>query len=85
MNCNCKEDIETKLAERLKERWPTGTDHDAELQGYSFTLGGNAMQVRAFMPAKQAAMVPLKTGVPEFKTTSLSMFFSYCPFCGAKA
>jgi len=85
MNCNCQKDIEAKLTERLKEQFPAGTDHGTELQGYGFAMSGNAMTVRGFMDVKQSAMVPLKSGVPKLKTTSLSMFFSYCPFCGTKA
>jgi hypothetical protein len=85
MNCNCKEEIEAKLTERLKEQLPAGTDHGTELQGYGFTLGGNAMQVRGFIPVNQSAMVPLKSGAMKLKKSSLSMFFSFCPFCGVKA
>ena len=85
MNCNCKQDVEARLTERFKEQTPTGTDHGTELQGYGFAMSSNAMQVRGFMNVRQSAMVPLKSGVPKLKTTTLSMFFSYCPFCGVKA
>lgn len=85
MNCDCKKELEAKLTARFQEQTPTATDHGVELQGYGFAMIGNAMKVLGYMHVKQSAMVPLKSGVPKLKTTTLSMFFSYCPFCGVKA
>jgi len=82
--CNCKKELEEKLTERFKEQSPSATDHDTKLQGYGFAIVGNAMKQLGYMTAKQSAMAPLKSGVPKLKTTSLNMFFSYCPFCGEK-
>lgn len=85
MNCNCKEELEAKLTARFKEQEPGATDHGAELQGYGFSMSGSAMTVRGFMDVKQSAMFTPKSGIPKLKKTSLSMFFSYCLFCGVKA
>ncbi|WP_114973375.1 hypothetical protein [Rhodoferax ferrireducens] len=85
MNCNCKKDLEEKLTERFKEQSPLATVHGTELQGYGFAIVGDSMKVLGYMPVKQSAMVPLKSGATKLKTTTQNMFFSFCPFCGVKA
>lgn len=85
MNCECKKELESKLLARFKEQSPEAFNHDAALSGYGLALTGNTMKSRAYMDVKQTANFPLKKGGSKQKTVSLSMFFSYCPFCGVKA
>jgi len=85
MNCNCREETEAKLVELLKETTPEAHSHKAELQGYGFTIIGNKMESRGFMEVKTSAVHQLKKGGEKAKTKTMSMFFSYCPFCGVKA
>ena len=84
MNCDCKKDIESKLTDRFKEQSPAATDHSVTLEGYGLTTSGNTMKVMGCMPVKQSANFTSKSGVPKLRTTSISMLFSFCPFCGVK-
>lgn len=85
--CNCRSDIEAKLAERFKNEQPAATGHRAELMGYAIGLGNQSMSMYLVgcMPIELTAEFPLKGGVlRKRKTTKQSMFFTFCPFCGEK-
>jgi len=85
MNCNCRDELEAKLVENFKAHAPEATDHKAKLRGYGFALIGNRMEMRGYMEVEAKATYQLKKGGSKEKTIKQSMFFSYCPFCGAKA
>ena len=82
--CTCNADIAAKLEARFKEAQPEATDHNVRLQGYGFSILGNSMVLRPFMPYKATAVYPLKKGGTKEKTVTGNMIFSYCPFCGSK-
>ena len=83
MTCNCKDGIEAKLTERFKAQAPEATDHGVTLQGYGYCMSATITN-RAYMPYKTTAEFPLKKGGTKVKSTTGSMFFNYCPFCGVK-
>ena len=83
MSCNCKTELEIKLTERFKEKVPEASNHAAKLQGYGFAIIDNSMKSMGYMEVKNTADYPLKKG-SKSKTTTMSMYFSYCPFCGEK-
>ena len=86
MNCNCKKDLEAKLLERFKTSSPEAQDHSTEIKGYGFVMADGGMKVKGFMEVEQRAAFPVKkTGVCKQKKVQMSMFFSFCPFCGVKA
>ena len=84
MSCNCKTELEIKLTERLKEKSPEAANHAATLRGYGFVIIDNSMKSMGYMEVKNTADYPLKKGGSKSKTTTMSMYFSYCPFCGEK-
>lgn len=84
--CNCKSEIEAKLLERFKTQQPDASQHKVTLKGYGFGVEekSGALVVRGFIPYEAFALVPLKKGGSKPKKTMGNMFFSYCPYCGAK-
>lgn len=82
MNCDCKQALEAKLLEKLKQGTPDGANHSVSLSGYGLVIVGNKMGYRPCMDVSQSVDLPRKAG--GFKNTKpkLNMFFSYCPFCG---
>ena len=84
MNCNCKNDVEAALLDKLKAQTPDGANHSVTLDGYGLAITGNKMSYRPKMAVNQSVDIPRKSG--GFKNTKpkLTMFFSYCPFCGEK-
>lgn len=83
MNCNCKSDIEARLLERFKGSAPTGQNHGVTISGYGFCIEGNTMTQRPYAEVTQSADMPKKSGGWTHKRSKLSMYFSYCPYCGA--
>lgn len=81
-NCTCKKDIEARLLDRFKASAPDATDHGVELQGYGLVVTDHALESRPYMPFKATANYPQKKGGSKVKTTTQSMMFNYCPFCG---
>ena len=83
MNCDCRETIESKLLARFKEQAPDAQNHEASLKGYVLVLGASVREVGC-MPIELTADRPLKRGGYKPKTDRMSMFFTFCPFCGKK-
>lgn len=85
--CNCKVDIEAKLATRFREQQPQANNHRAELIGYSIAIGKESLSMFLIgqMPIELVGDFPAKKASPlkrrKFKQI---MFFNYCPFCGEK-
>ncbi len=82
--CECRSDIEQRITDRYATRMPESREVDATLMGYAITFGDD-LRVRAYMPVEihHTATVK-KTGVEKRKIEKVSMFFTYCPFCGEK-
>lgn len=81
--CDCRETIESKLLACFKEQAPDAQNHKASLNGYGFVLGASVREVGC-MPIELTADRPLKRGGYKPKTDRMSMFFTFCPFCGEK-
>lgn len=84
--CECRADIEAKLTKRHIEQNPSATEHSAHLMGYGFGItGDNKVLETISMPVEmRSTVIVKKTGIAKRKVDKLSMFFSYCPFCGEK-
>lgn len=82
--CTCQKDVEAMLLERFKSLYPEAAEPKVRLQGYSLVIADGIFQSVPCMPIKTTANYPLKKGGAKFKSTTSSMFFNYCPFCGEK-
>lgn len=81
--CDCKTTIEAQLVERMKAKYPDAAGHSATLEGYGFTITGNTMTMRPYMPVKfGAGHENKKTGLERWKNEKGTMSFRFCPFCG---
>jgi hypothetical protein len=83
MTCDCRETIESKLLTRFREQVLDAQNHEASLEGYGFVLGASVREVSC-MTIELTADRPLKRGGYKPKTDRMSMFFTFCPFCGKK-
>lgn len=81
--CDCKSRIEARLLETFKEQHPEATEHEVNLQGYTFILG-ETLTLKGCMQIERLAVFPLKNGSAKRKTEKISMMFNLCPFCGEK-
>lgn len=82
--CNCRNDIEAKLLNRHKDNSPDSRLHTAELTGYGFIITDSGMKEVGQMPIELTCEAPLKKGGFKIKKERMSMFFTFCPFCGEK-
>lgn len=80
--CNCKTDIEAKLAERAVKAG--ASEAKVTLQGYGLTLAGDTMKLAGLMEYTVNAATVAKDGSTKRKKTRGNMIFSFCPFCGAR-
>jgi hypothetical protein len=76
MNCNCVRDNESRIADHYTEL--LGTPATAEAKNIAFMLGAKVSEA-AFLPYAVKADKP---GFRGAKGKEISMFFSFCPFCG---
>ena len=82
MTCNCKTDIEAKLAQRHAEQTPEDTDHKAMLKGYGIVFGPQA-GLRPYAEVELTRQKVVKrTGEKKLTKSILNMFFTHCPYCG---
>lgn len=85
MNCDCSDDIEAKLKERLVTQKPDSTDHKVKLLGYGFGITDSGVVINSFMEYEAYSLDPIKKGGHKPKKSKGNMLFSFCPFCGVKA
>lgn len=76
MNCNCVRDNESRIAEHYTAA--LGTPATAEAKNVGFLLGAGVSEA-AYLPYAVKADKP---GFRGAKGKEISMFFSFCPFCG---
>lgn len=86
MACKCKIEIEAKLHERFKSASPEARNHEAELDGYTMVIQGDALVIKGCMAITTRAEFPVKkSGTYKAKKVSAgSMVFTFCPFCGKR-
>lgn len=85
MNCNCREEMEAKLEEKVKALLPEGFEnYDAKLTCYGFGMIGNRLISIITLPYEGHAMVPKKNGGMKKQQIAYPIRPSYCPFCGEK-
>ncbi|GGW45251.1 hypothetical protein [Vreelandella hamiltonii] len=86
MQCQCKETLESKVAEAIQKDLPEGfSGFSASIAGYVLTFT-NPMQTRLTIPYEGDVQVPKKSG-NGFKRQKIktSIQAKYCPFCGEPA
>lgn len=76
MTCNCIRDNESRLADHYSEQ--LGVPAKAEAKNVAFVFGSGVSE-RAYLPY---AIKADKPGFKGAKGKEISMFFSFCPFCG---
>nr|WP_124262475.1 hypothetical protein [Paraburkholderia bannensis] len=76
MNCNCVRDNESRIADHYAEL--LGAPATAEAKNVAFLLGSGVSEA-AYLPYAVKADKP---GYRGAKGKEVSMFFSFCPFCG---
>ncbi|MDE1139916.1 MAG: hypothetical protein PW999_09735 [Paraburkholderia tropica] len=76
MNCNCVRDNESRIADHYTEL--LGAPATAEAKNVAFMLGSKVSEA-AYLPYAVKADKP---GYRGAKGKEVSMFFSFCPFCG---
>jgi demethoxyubiquinone hydroxylase (CLK1/Coq7/Cat5 family) len=76
MACNCVRDNESRIADHYSEQ--LGTTATAEAKNVALLFGGKAREA-AYLPYAVKADKP---GFRGAKGKEISMFFSFCPFCG---
>ncbi len=87
MQCNCREDLEARLADRMKEDLPAGyKDYSASLQGFALILS-NPIEVRLGVKYLGEVWVPKKDPAKGHKRQKIevNVTATYCPFCGKPA
>lgn len=78
MTCNCVRDNEARLAEHYSKQ--LGVQAKAEAKNVAIVFG-SVISERAYLPY---AIKADKPGFKGAKGKEISMFFSFCPFCGIK-
>lgn len=82
--CECRADIEKRLADHYAPKLPDSRQVEAKLTGYAITIGAG-LSIRPYMPAEIRHTVTVKkTGADKRKVEKVNMYFSHCPFCGEK-
>lgn len=82
--CKCRQNIEVRLLDRLKEQKPGVKDHGAKLMGYAMGIVGSTMVSKPYMGLEISYQSELKKRPGEYrsKKEKLNMYFNFCPFCG---
>lgn len=75
--CNCVRDNEARLAEHYSNH--LGIEAKAEAKNVAIVFG-KGLSERAYLPY---AIKADKPGWRGAKGKEISMFFNFCPFCGA--
>lgn len=78
MSCNCIRENEALVAKHYSNT--LGVHATAEAKNVAFVLGGDVSE-RAYLPYAVKADKP---GFRGAKGKEVSMFFSFCPFCGVR-
>lgn len=79
MNCTCVRDNEKRIAEHYTKQ--LGVAATAEVRNVAFVLGEKPGEA----PYLPYAIKADKPGYRGARGKEVSMFFTYCPFCGKKA
>ena len=80
--CNCRQEMEEKLLEKVKEQKPNAEQLKVELGGYGMMLNGNKMEYRPVMPINIEYLHTFKNGNQKTKKDTMIFALKHCPFCG---
>lgn len=84
--CNCVNELEDRITEAFKGKYPEMTDHKVRIQGFSSFINRETLTVtyRQFASVVATANYRTKNDTLRTKKENLSLVFKYCPFCGEK-
>lgn len=86
MQCNCRKDLEQKLADMFREKLPDGyQDFDAKLSGYTFLMVDGGLDEGVYLEFTGEVQVPKKTSGMKRQKIKHNVLANYCPFCGKRA
>lgn len=78
MKCQCIKQMEEKVSEHLSEKIE-GNIESVTCGNVGFIIVGNTMHVSLYVPFNVKADAP---GYRSKSGKSMSMYVSFCPFCG---
>ncbi len=76
--CDCIATAEEKILEFYKNEGNLNNPHKAEFKNKAFALGNTGPGIQPYLEAEVHSET--KSGRP--KKTKVSLYFTYCPFCG---
>jgi hypothetical protein len=79
MSCNCISDTEKKLSAYYRDNHAAGDDATATFTNLAIVLSGSQYPLYTPVSVKDSGK-----GYTSAKGKVVSMFFTYCPFCGKK-
>ncbi len=90
MTCKCRAEIEDMVLKAFIAESPDKENHKVNLEGYHL-LSTKAEEgkpsewvSRCAATVERKLTYKTKAGKPKDKVEKVSVFFSYCPFCGVK-
>lgn len=80
MPCDCRTQIETKVAEHAKGRWNID-NAKVDIKGFALSIDDAlGLHQAAYLQMEVTGTLQKKTGVKQ-KTIKTTIQFTYCPFC----
>lgn len=85
MACDCESEVEGRLLESLKQKYPESQNGTISLDGYGIGISESMNFITiAFMGISYSADFPLKRGGVKRKSIKSRLTFNFCPFCGKR-
>lgn len=87
MKCNCKAQIEAKLAQEIAHRYSAWGNHIATLDcAYTSVIKDGQLVPQGFTPVELSfERLVRRNGDKKIKKLKNKQFWSFCPFCGGPA
>lgn len=83
--CNCKTEIEQKMAAAFMETLPVGSQNlTAELKNYNLLMGGNGELEQKNLAAVKFTYTDPSTGNTKPKKATMTITGNFCMFCGER-
>jgi hypothetical protein len=84
--CNCIKEIPVKVLETLQKNKPESQISDVDFANQAFGfLDGGFTSSKVYLPIQYSISFRKKNGeMSKMQRKEVSMFASFCPFCGEK-